>query len=55
MQYKSKCCQSDFTEFKLPHDDFNFFEDYCAYYKGYIATCNKCQKKCEIVRYDVEL
>lgn len=55
MQYKSKCCQEDYKEFKLPHDDFNMFEDYCSYYKGYMGICNKCQKKCEIVRYDVEL
>jgi len=55
MQYKSKCCQDDYKELKIECDNSQLFDDYCSYYKGYMATCNKCQKKCELVRYDLEL
>lgn len=55
MQYKSKCCQADFTEFKSDYNEDQLFEDYCSHYSGYVATCNQCNNKCEIVRYDLEL
>lgn len=55
MQYKSKCCQDEYKEFKSDDNKDQLFEDYCSYYKGDVAICNKCQKRCELVRYDLEL